>query len=901
MQHETRDEILSRLKSDYAMKTSPDGKFLRYGKCPNCGKKELFVGAENPITVQCGRENNCGYQETTRNLYPDLFVSVVKRSPPTPQNPKATADAYLSEVRGLDIKRWHNCYDQETYQNFSTRHISPTIRFAITNPDNNTQGYWERLIDPAKDDSKAKIKTGFSIGGLAWLPPDMMGKLSLVKRIFITEGIFDAMALMEYGYHAISSISCNNYPHITLQQIKDQCNRLRLTLPTLVFAYDADPAGQRYTNDFIAKARQQGFDATAIQPPYGRKQDWNDLHKAKKLSPEDMENYIYYGQLLIAETAKDKAKLVYHRNGNTNFYITFDSRTYWVKIDIDKYDYNVEHHFTCAPDATEEETKQAQKNAEADALNACMTVTEIANCAIEPLYYQQNLITDESWYYIRIKSPKQADSKNTFTGSQLSSASEFKKRLLAVAPGVIYRGNSNQLDRILIDMISDIDRVETVDYIGYCDQHQAYIFNDRVIKNGVTYPINKDDFFELPNNVNIKTLAVSPVISIHERPKQPINWIHDIVEGWGVQGIVALTGFLGSLVVQQIRAKQKSYPFLEIVGEPGTGKSTLLGFFWRLIGRDNHEGIDPNKSTKAGRLRTLSQTSNMPTVLIESDRDNAASGGRNNQFNWDELKNLYDGGSIGTRGMKNSGNEVYEPPFRGSIIISQNLQVQASKAILSRICHLFFKTETQTRASEAAARRIESYEIEQVSHFLDDFLKQERLILETFFNSKIPFETWLKDSGVKSFRVAHCHAQLYAMFIALATHVLPQLQPYTQAIQSQLLTMAMERDDALNSENLLVIQFWDVYDRLSHRNAQMAKDEPLNHSKSPEIIAINMPQFYQAAREFMYDLPPQADIQEALRLSVHYKFIAANKVVSSRLENRSIRCWLFRRPATQAQ
>ncbi|MBM6660131.1 hypothetical protein, partial [Bacteroides gallinaceum] len=145
----------------------------------------------------------------------------------------------------------------------------------------------------------------------------------------------------------------------------------------------------------------------------------------------------------------------------------------------------------------------------------------------------------------------------------------------------------------------------------------------------------------------------------------------------------------------------------------------------------------------------------------------------------------------------------------------QNLQVQASKAILSRICHLFFKTETQTRASEAAARRIESYEIEQVSHFLDDFLKQERLILETFFHSKIPFETWLKDSGVKSFRVAHCHAQLYAMFIALATHVLPQLQPYTQAIQNQLLSMAMERDDALNSENPLVIQFWDVYDRLS--------------------------------------------------------------------------------------
>ena len=896
MQHDIRDEIIRRLKTDYAMKSSPDGKFLRQGACPSCGKKELYAGTDNPVTVQCGRENKCAYQEATRNLYPDLFVSVVKRSPPTPQNPKATADAYLAQVRGLDISRWSNTYDQETYQSYNTKQSCPTIRFTITNPNTNEVGYWERLIEPPKDEKKARIKAGFGISGLAWLPPDLMSKIMLINSIYITEGVFDAMALQQHGYTAISSISCNNYPAIVLQQIKETCERLRKTLPKLVFAYDNDNAGQRYTKDFITKARQQGFEATAIQPPHGKKQDWNDLHKTNKLNPSDMQEYEYYGQLLIAETAKDKAKLVYHRNGLNNFYLPFDNRTYWVKIDLNKYDDAYEKNLTHRENASEQEIKQAQDNAHADAMDDCMSVTEIANCVIEPLYYQQNLITDESWYYIRIKSPNQPDAKNTFTGSQLSSASEFKKRLLAVAPGVIYRGNSNQLDRILIDLISNIDRVETVDYIGYCDQHQAYIFNDRVIKNGVTYPINKDDFFELPNNVNIKTLAASPVISIHERPKQPVNWVHDIVEGWGIQGLVGLCGFLGSLIAQQIRAKQKSYPFLEIVGEPGTGKSTLLGFFWRLIGRDNHEGIDPNKSTKAGRLRTLSQTSNMPTVLIESDRDNAASGGRNNQFNWDELKNLYDGGSIGTRGMKNNGNEVYEPPFRGTIIISQNLQVQASKAILSRICHLFFKTETQTRASEAAARRIESYEIEQVSHLLDDFLKQERAILDTFFNSKIPFETWLKDSGVKSFRVAHCHAQLYAMFVALATHVLPQLQPYTQAMQSQLLTMAMERDDAFNSENPLVIQFWDVYDRLSNRNSQMIKDEVLNHSKSPEIIAINMPQFYQAAREFMYDLPPQSDIQEALRLSVHYKFIAANKVVSSRLENRSIRCWLFRRP-----
>ena len=63
MQHEIRDEILSRLKSDYAMKTSPDGKFLRYGKCPNCGKHLLAVNGKNAKMLVC-EDRECGYRET---------------------------------------------------------------------------------------------------------------------------------------------------------------------------------------------------------------------------------------------------------------------------------------------------------------------------------------------------------------------------------------------------------------------------------------------------------------------------------------------------------------------------------------------------------------------------------------------------------------------------------------------------------------------------------------------------------------------------------------------------------------------------------------------------------------------------------------------------------------------
>src|SRR5690606_33234996 len=95
--------------------------------------------------------------------------------------------------------------------------------------------------------------------------------------------------------------------------------------------------------------------------------------------------------------------------------------------------------------------------------------------------------------------------------------------------------------------------------------------------------------------------------------------------------------WLGSLFAEQIRANQKSFPFLEIVGEAGAGKSTLIEFLWKLCGRRDYEGFDPSKATLAARARNFSQVSNLPVVLIESDRDQDQ-GAKQKQFDWDELK-----------------------------------------------------------------------------------------------------------------------------------------------------------------------------------------------------------------------------------------------------------------------
>ncbi|MCV5398020.1 hypothetical protein OFN24_31885, partial [Escherichia coli] len=62
------------------------------------------------------------------------------------------------------------------------------------------------------------------------------------------------------------------------------------------------------------------------------------------------------------------------------------------------------------------------------------------------------------------------------------------------------------------------------------------------------------------------------------------GWVDDIWTAFGEKGYVALAFWLGSLFAEQIRERDKSFPFLEIVGEPGTGKSTLIEFLWKLAG-----------------------------------------------------------------------------------------------------------------------------------------------------------------------------------------------------------------------------------------------------------------------------------------------------------------------------
>jgi energy-coupling factor transporter ATP-binding protein EcfA2 len=885
---ETQQKAVARLMNDYGMKLRSNGQWLQGGLCPACNKKELYANAENPWRVMCGRINHCGYTAELKDLHPDLFAQWSKRYPQTTSNPNAAADAYLSEGRGLDHQKLRGHYSQESYYNPSKGHSATTIRFAVAD------GWWERLLDHHGDMPKARMKPGWSVGGNWWTPPNT--HLAYQKEIWITEGIFDALALFENGLTAVSAMSVNQYPERALAELAKACENLKLPRPTLIWALDTGKAGEEYTEKFVKRAEQSGWTCKAAQPPTtDKKLDWNDLHQQKRLSNKDLERYRYYGDLLLAKTAKAKSLLIYEHEDQTNFPFRFKNRLYWCKVDIEKYHKALNQLDDTPEHLSDDETRDIEQKKRLEAVSSCMSVNEIANCYPEPLYYQYNETLDEAWYYFRINFPKGRPIKNTFTGGQLSVAAEFKKRLLAIAPGVIYEGSSSQLDRFLKNSIEDIKRVETIDYVGYSKKHSAYIFNKLAFQNGRVFTLNADDYFELPKQTNLKSLmAGSLKLNIADQPpEQPVSWVNELFDAWGAKGLLALSGFMGSLFAEQIRAKHKSYHFLELTGEPGAGKSTLITFMWRLMGRDDHEGTDPNKGSVSGLRRSMSQISNMPITLVESDREN---NGKASQFDWNTLKNLYDGGSLGTRGNKNNGNDTVEPMFKGTIVISQNAEVISSEAIMSRICQIFFYTNEQTRLSESSARRIEQLSTEDLSHFTYKLLALENKFLEVYFQQKPIYEENLKDSGIKTFRVAFNHAQLMAIFEALAATVLPELNVYRDIVLGTIVQMAQSRDRLIRTDSPLVMQFWDIVERIDSTNNLVTKTSELNHSNEDRLFAINFAHLYQVAKQQYFELPPINDIQHALRQSRRYKFKAANQSIRSKIEKRSVRCWIFERP-----
>ena len=891
MQPDILQDLIRRLKADFRLQERGD--WLREGKCPQCNKKELYARASAPWVVRCGRVNKCGYSGHAKQLFPDLFDNWSDRYRATEENPNAAADAYLIHARGLNLAHLRGHYAQEQFFDRDLKIASATVRFPLPNG-----SWWERLIDQPHrfGGKKARFAPGKSYSGEWWLPPALsIDALAAVPEFWIVEGIFDAESLRLNGVPAVSAMTCYNYPEAALARLAEACgSRPR---PRLIWAFDGNHAGRSHILKFIRRARQAGWHcgaALTTEHASAKPKDWNDLHLLRfegesAFSPDNLAEYRWNGDILLAETPLEKAKLIHKRKGWGNFILDHGTRTYRASVNESRVAELVTQ--MSADPMTAAWSHAAKREV---AVDDAMAVKDIANCKPFPLYFQWDDIAQEGGYYFQVEFPGDRPSvKALVSAAQVSAAPDFGKRLAALSPAAIWEGSTDDLVRMRRAW-THIREVRTTYVTGYVQEHGCYIFPDHAVAGGKIYPINEEDYFEI-GKLAVKPTSSERILDIHwPGSDYRCDWLADWHEAFGGRGMAALAFWFGTLFAEQIRSKQQSWPFMEFWGEPGGGKTTIIELMWKLLGRVDYEGFDPSKSTAAARARNLGKVGNLPIVLIEADREDA-NRQHSKQFDWDELKTAYNGRSVRSRGVANGGMDTFEPPFRGSIVISQNDQVNASAAIQERICSMEFAKRHHTTETRKFVNKLLERDVETLSGFILHCVRQEQAVLDAFFKAFPIRERQLIDAGkTRHQRIIKNHAQLLAALDALVPLVAMPAWMHEKAA-AHIAGMCWERAEAIAADHPTVQRFWELFDYLVEvETASDATGGFLDHSRTPDTIAIRLVEFEQRCAGRRLEMPALADLKKHLKTSKSPKFIAA-KPVNSRNTGTAVHCWVFQR------
>lgn len=153
---------------------------------------------------------------------------------------------------------------------------------------------------------------------------------------------------------------------------------------------------------------------------------------------------------------------------------------------------------------------------------------------------------------------------------------------------------------------------------------------------------------------------------------------NDFEAYFGARGVLVLAWWTGAAHAARIREDQFSFPFLQINGAAGSGKSLLLDYLQKLNGLGPY-GHSLAHATKAARDRIYANAVNAdrPIVICESYE-----GAPDHSFDWDELKPLYNSSPIAFQ----SGKDGFQTEtFKGALVITANQELECSDALSSRM------------------------------------------------------------------------------------------------------------------------------------------------------------------------------------------------------------------------
>lgn len=128
-------------------------------------------------------------------------------------------------------------------------------------------------------------------------------------------------------------------------------------------------------------------------------------------------------------------------------------------------------------------------------------------------------------------------------------------------------------------------------------------------------------------------------------------------------------------------------------------------------------------------------------------------------------------------------------------------------------------------------------------------------------------------------------------------------------VRRQLVTMARERQQSINTDHPLVQDFWEAFDYLNGiplATLHGPRDTPrLNHSRDGELVAVNLNEFVELAAHHRQQVPVMSELKKVLRTSKTRRYLdvkSVNSAIKFKTDSagnevgRSVYCWVFATP-----
>lgn len=828
--------LCERLVADHGFRA--EGAYLRKGRCPECGRPELWTEAAQPWVLFCARLNKCGARIPARQLCPELFEQFARHHPATGPDPHATACAYLRS-RGLDpeplLRAGVFVQGSRGVEVEPGRWVEfPTVKFPLA-----PGVACHRLIDYTGGD---KNRFEGSYKGRVWVPPGFQP----AGEVWVTEGVLDALSLIQAGRQAVSAISAGHVPGDWLASLRHA--KLRL-----VIALDNDRAGRDGAAKLAAACTEHGIDHVLAFPPEGR--DWNDLLLHGDLKPDRLEETLaealWRGELAGADSAEAYFAAWSARRSAPLFVFR---GCYW-------------------------RGRSGKEGVE---------VRRLSDFTLEPLFAlrrkgSQGLLQ----HTLRLKvATRRRSVEIPLDGRQMANQRDFKIALWTQAMAN-WVGRQEDLD-LLIDHLQARKPtvVREIDVVGYDAESDCYLFpdcaygpdgrrrepdaNGFVAVGGRLFYVNASD--------DEKAIALEPGLPVAEA----LRLLH---AAYGEVALAALGFFAASLFAEQFSARPASrfFPFLSLHGPPGTGKSALVVLLNTLLGRAVDEGLSIEEvDTAKGTTRLMASVSNLPIAILEMDKAKAR------RFNMNRLLTLFNRAPLQTRANRSQDLTVNTLRFRGALVFAQNVEQFAGEAQKGRVVSLPFRKERQNRETLAALLRLQNLPPGQLARFRHEVLIRRTAFQEALFERYRHYAGYFHAEGIDYTRVANNHAIVLAGSHEALHTFLPaqEAEAWTARVAAYLLERARDKAATLGDESDYASLFFETVARL------MVRDKITNHCRAGHEVWLNMgevKEVFDAERIAFYF--PQ--LFEEFESSPHVKF--RNTLKHSQVAGRTIRLYGFDR------